>query len=84
MGCSAQIASTYNDGVFSNIVWPKCRNNTQIEFMTVRNGVHAWWTKYNTPGFVFETTQYVLNFFTRTYQQQQEAYLQHTTTVAEE
>jgi len=70
LGCSALVQQTFNDGVFSNLVWPKCRNNSQIEFMTVRNGVHQWWTMTNTPGFPFETTQYVLNFFTRTFEKQ--------------
>jgi len=71
LGCSSLVESTYNDGVFSNMVWPNCRGGTQIEFMTVRNGVHQWWTRYNTPGFVFETTQYVLNFFDRTHHEKQ-------------
>lgn len=68
MGCSSLVRETYNDGTFSNLVWPRCRNGTQIEFMTVRNGVHQWWTRYNQPGFVFETTAYVLSFFTRSHQ----------------
>ncbi len=68
LGCSSLVKSTYNDGEFSNLVWPQCRNGTQIEFMTVRNGVHQWWTLYNDPGFRFETTKYVLAFFDRTHQ----------------
>jgi len=75
LSCSAVVRQTYNDGVFSNMVWPSCRRNTVVEFMTVRNGVHQWWTLTNTPGFPFETTQYVLNFFTRTHQQRQAALL---------
>ena len=63
LGCSALLRSTYNDGVFSNLVWPDCRNGSVVEFMTVRNGVHQWWTTTNTPGFGFETTRYVLDFF---------------------
>ena len=35
--------------------------------MTVRNGVHAWWT---TQQGNFETMAYVLAFFTRTYRKQ--------------
>lgn len=76
LGCSARFRQTFNDGVFSNLVWEECRGGAQIEFMTVRNGAHQWWTTTNSPGFPFETTTYVLNFFTRTHQrkldQQQE------------
>jgi len=67
LDCSAGTRETFNDGVFSNLVWPECRNNTRVEFMTVRNGAHQWWTMTNTPGFPFETTKYVLNFFTTSY-----------------
>jgi len=35
--------------------------------MTVRNGVHAWWT-WQQGG--FETMKYVLEFFTRTWEKQ--------------
>lgn len=70
LGCSSMLQSTYNDGAFSNLVWPHCRNGTQVEFMTVRNGIHQWWTDYNSPGFRFETTRYVLDFFDRTHRSQ--------------
>jgi polyhydroxybutyrate depolymerase len=67
MGCSARLHQTYNDGTFSNLVWPDCRNGTQLEFMTARNGQHSWWTTQLNPQFVFETTTYVFNFFDKAY-----------------
>lgn len=62
MGCSAKVMQTYNDGVFSNLVWPDCRGGSSLELMTVRNGTHVWWTK-GTHG--FGTTSYALEFFNR-------------------
>ncbi len=53
-------------GIFSNLVW-ECRGRTTMEFMTARNGQHNWWTRTVAPGFPFETTEYVLNFFTRSW-----------------
>ena len=38
--------------------------------MTIRNGQHAWWTQSQGG---FETTRYVLQFFTRTYNKQKAA-----------
>ena len=42
MGCDEQVNTTYNDGTFSNIQWPNCREGRVVEIMTVRNGQH-WW-----------------------------------------
>ena len=67
LGCSATSDQSYNDGTFSNLVWPVCRDGREVELMTVRNGVHAWWTR-DQGG--FETTKYVLEFFTRTWKRQ--------------
>ena len=67
MNCSAYFRQSYNDGVFSNLAWPDCREGREVEFMTVRNGVHAYWTR-DQGG--FETTQYVLAFFDRTHRKQ--------------
>ena len=39
MGCSGKVQQTYNDGTFSNLLWSDCTGGTQVEFMTVRNGV---------------------------------------------
>ena len=64
LDCSAMSEQTYNDGTFSNLVWPECRDHRIVELMTVRNGVHAWWTKDQGN---FETMAYVLEFFTRTW-----------------
>jgi len=67
LGCDATVESTFNDGTFSNIVWPNCRSNSTVELMTVRNGQHQWWTKNQGN---FDTAAYVMDFFTRTYQRQ--------------
>ena len=67
LGCPARFRQTFNDGIFSNLVWSECRGNATVEWMTVRNGQHQWWTRTIAPAFPFETTEYVLNFFTRTY-----------------
>jgi len=65
--CSSTVHQTFNDGTFSNLVWPECRDGREVEFMTVRNGVHSWWTLQNGG---FQTTTYILNFFTRTHRLQ--------------
>ena len=67
LGCPARFRQTFNDGIFSNLVWEGCRGNTTVEFMTARNGQHQWWTRTVAPAFPFETTEYVLNFFTANY-----------------
>ena len=67
LGCSAMSEESFNDGTFSNLVWPECRDDREVELMTVRNGVHAWWTKEQGG---FETMKYVLAFFTRTWERQ--------------
>ena len=67
MGCGPRFRQTYNDGLFGNLVW-QCRGNTTLEWMTVRNGQHQWWTKTVAPAFPFETTEYVLRFFTRNWE----------------
>jgi len=64
---------TYNDGVFSNLVYTPCRGGTTLEWMTVRNGQHQWWTKWNTANFVFETTAYVFQFFDNSFARRQRA-----------
>jgi len=67
-GCSASLEQTYNDlAVFSNLVLRDCRGGTEMELMTVRGGVHQWWTG---PVGGFNTTDYTLAFFTRTYTKQ--------------
>ena len=68
--CGARVMQTYNDGTFSNIVWPDCRDGREVELMTVRNGVHWWWTQ-ETDG--FNTMQYAVNFFDRTHGKQMAA-----------
>ena len=67
LDCSAYFHQTWNDLTFSNLVWPNCRHGREVEFMTIRNGVHAWWTQEQGG---FETTKYVLNFFDRTHRKQ--------------
>lgn len=67
LDCDATSDETYNDGTFSNLVWPSCRDGRVVELMSVRNGVHAWWT-IEQGG--FPTMAYVLAFFTRTWQVQ--------------
>ena len=62
MRCSAALRTPYNDGTFSNILWPDCHEGTQLELMTVRGGVHAWWTL---PADGFSTTRYVFAFYER-------------------
>ena len=71
MGCSSRLEQTYNDGTFSNLVWPDCRNGSRLEFMTARNGQHSWWTTQLNPQFVFETTAYVFNFFDSAHKRRQ-------------
>ena len=44
MGCGPMVTTSFNDGQFSNIVWPECDQGTEFELMSVRGGVHAWWT----------------------------------------
>lgn len=65
--CSATVQQTYNDGTFSNIVWPACRDGREVELMSVRNGVHSWWTR-NYGG--FETAEYAMRWFDRTHGKQ--------------
>ena len=74
LDCSGYFRQTYNSGNYSNLLWPDCRGGREVEFMTVRDGIHAWWTD-DQGG--FETTKYVLAFFDRTYRKQ------HAMTVAE-
>ena len=59
-------------GIFNNLVW-ECRGNTTLEWMTVRNGQHQWWTRTVAPAFPFETTEYVLRFFTRNWERRHRA-----------
>ena len=66
-GCGPRVRSTFNDGTFSNIVWPDCRDGREVELMSVRNGVHQWWTM-DQGG--FETAQYALEWFDRTHGKQ--------------
>ena len=77
-GCSAVMEQTVNEiqtpanlqqVTFSNLVWPQCRDGTEMELMTARNGVHSWWT-HEQGG--FNTTDYTLAFFTRTSRKQRE------------
>ena len=65
MGCQKTLLAPYNDGTFSNLLWPHCNEGTQLELMTVRNGVHAWWTQ---PADGFSTTKYVFAFYERVHQ----------------
>ena len=74
LGCAAEVRQTFNDGTFSNMVWPRCRDGRELEFMSVRGGQHWWWT---TQQGAFNTTGYVLDFFTRAYMRQ------HNKTAAE-
>ena len=67
LDCSSYFRQTYNDGTFSNLIWPHCRHGREVEFMTVRDGIHAWWTQNQGD---FETTKYVLDFFDRTHRKQ--------------
>ena len=69
-GCDATLNATYNDGTFSNLQWPNCRDGRVVELMTVKNGQHWWWTQDHDG---FDTAAYSLNFFTRTWRQQQRA-----------
>jgi polyhydroxybutyrate depolymerase len=75
-GCGAELEQTLNEiqtpdnlqsTTFSNLVWTECRAGTQMEWVTARNGVHAWWTMDHGG---FSTTDYTLEFFTRTYHKQ--------------
>jgi len=71
LGCSSSVGQTFNDGTFSNMVWNSCRGGSSVEFMTIRNGNHWWWTQYNTnPG--FPMAAYSMTFFNRISQQQAE------------
>ena len=65
--CGPRVLQSYNDGTFSNIRWPDCREGREVELMTVRNGVHAWWT-LNRGG--FETIEYAFRWFDRTHGKQ--------------
>ena len=65
--CSGRVLQNYNDGTFSNIVWPDCRDGREVELMTVRNGVHQWWTQQRGG---FETAQYAFQWFDRTFYKQ--------------
>jgi len=67
MKCSGKLMQTMNDGVFSNLVWPDCRDGATIEFVSVRGGVHTWWTRDK--GDNFQTGTYAFDFFDRTYRQ---------------
>ena len=66
-GCSGTVSQTYNDGTFSNMRWSDCREGREVELMTVRNGVHWWWTM-NYGG--FSTVDYALQWFDRTHGKQ--------------
>ena len=77
-GCGADLEQTLNQiqtpdnlklTTFSNLIWTECRGGTQMELVTARNGVHAWWT-LDEGG--FSTTDYTLEFFTRTYHRRME------------
>ena len=70
LGCAPYLHQTFNDGTFSNLVWPHCRDGREIDFMTVRDGQHAFWTK-DYGG--FEMTAYILQFFDRTWRKQHDA-----------
>ena len=67
LDCDAAVRQTYNDYTFSNMVWGSCRGGRQVELMTVKNGVHAWWMAQSDH---FATTTYVLDFFTKTHKAQ--------------
>jgi len=69
LGCDSHVQSTFNDGTFTNLVWPNCRGNSTVELMSVRNSGHLWWTKNNGN---FDTAAYAMAFFTRTYQMQEQ------------
>lgn len=60
LACSAKLRETFNDGTFSNLVWPECRGGATVELMTVRNGRHDWWLPP-----LFDTSAYALQFFGR-------------------
>ena len=70
LGCDAQVDTTYNNGVFSNLLWPRCRGGTVVELMSVRDGGHWWWTQ---DAGAFPTAQYAFDFFTRTHAEQPRA-----------
>ena len=67
LGCSADSSETYNDGTFSNLAWPECRDGREAEFMSVRNAGHWWWTAGHDG---FSTMAYAMQFFTRTWKKQ--------------
>ncbi len=70
-GCDNVQMQTYNDGKnFTNILWPNCRGNTSVEFMTVWYAAHFWWTVDNSG---FSTADYIMKSFTRGYIQRQNA-----------
>ena len=71
LGCRpSRVLQTVNDLVsFSNIVWQECRDGREVELMTVKNGGHDWWTQRRHG---FDTTAYILSFFTRTYYKQRQ------------
>ena len=62
--CSGHVLQTFNDGTFSNLVWPDCRDGREVELMSVRNGVHQWWTPYWGG---FNTAHYAFEWFDRTH-----------------
>jgi polyhydroxybutyrate depolymerase len=68
-GCDNVQMQTYTDGKnFTNIRWPNCRGNTSVEFMTVWNAPHMWWTIGNSG---FSTADYIMKAFTKGFMQRQ-------------
>ena len=70
-GCNNLQRETYNDGKnFTNMKWTECNNHTTVEFMTVWNAEHFWWTTYRSG---FSTADYVMKSFTKSFMQRQHA-----------
>jgi polyhydroxybutyrate depolymerase len=69
-GCDNVQMQTYNVGNFTNIRWPNCRGNTSVEFMTVWQAGHIWWTLDHGG---FSTADYIMKAFTRGFMRRQEA-----------
>ena len=62
-GCDDLPMQTFNDHKnFTNLLWPKCRSNTFVDFMSVTFAGHWWWSKRNSG---FSTADYIMKAFTQ-------------------
>jgi polyhydroxybutyrate depolymerase len=77
-GCDNVQKETYNNGNFTNIVWPNCRGGTSVELMSVWNAPHIWWTVGNSG---FSTADYVMKAFTKAFMQRENAKLSSTSQI---